>query len=127
MFRVDESDDKHEFVSNYKRAVRLNVWNEANLALALPLYLKGHAGTWFKTLEAPDEMSFEELSQTLIEHFASGSSEWRVRQALSKRCQLENEPLANYSYSLCMHCAKLDLPRSEWTHYLVRGLRPEIG
>ena len=28
--------------------------------------------------------------------------------------------------SLRMHCAKLDLPRSEWTHYFVHGLRPEI-
>ena len=71
-------------------------------------------------------MSFEELSQALIEHFASGSSEWRVRQALSKRRQLESEPVADYAYSLRMHCAKLNLPRSEWTHYFVCGLRPEI-
>ena len=71
-------------------------------------------------------MPFEELSQVLIEHFASGSSEWRVRQALSKRRQLESEAVADYAYSLRMHCAKLDLPRSEWTHYFVRGLRLEI-
>ena len=56
VFRGDESEDVHEFVSNYKRAARLNGWNEANLALGLPLYLKGHASAWFKTLEAPDEM-----------------------------------------------------------------------
>ena len=34
--------------------------------------------------------------------------------------------MADYAYSLRMHCAKLNLPRSEWTHYFVRGLRPEI-
>ena len=68
-------------------------------------------------------MSFEELSQALIEHFAFGSSEWRVRRALSKRRQLESEPVADYAYSLRIDCAKLDLPRSEWTHYFVRGLR----
>ena len=126
VFRGDESEDVHEFITNYKRAARLNGWNEENLALGLPLYLKGHASAWFKTLEAPDEMTFEDLCQALTEHFASGASEWRVRQALSKRRQLENEPVADYSYSLRMHCAKLDLPRSEWTHYFVHGLRPEI-
>ena len=76
------------------------------------MYLKRHASAWFKTLEAPDEMSFEELSQALIEHFAFGSSEWRVRRALSQRRQLESEPVADYAYSLRIDCAKLDLPRS---------------
>ena len=63
------------------RATRLNGLSGVNLALGLPLYLKGHASAWFKTLESPDEMSFDELSAALIHHFASGASEWRVRQA----------------------------------------------
>jgi len=32
----------------------------------------------------------------------------------------------DYSYSLRTHCATLNLPRSEWTHYFVQGLLPEI-
>ena len=32
----------------------------------------------------------------------------------------------DYSYSLPMHCACLNLPRTKWTHYFVQGLRPEI-
>ena len=82
VFRGEECEDVHEFVSNYKRAARLNRWSEVNLALGLPLYLKGHASAWFKTLESPDEMSFDELSAALTHHFASGASERRVRQAL---------------------------------------------
>ena len=70
VFGVDECEDVHEFVSNYKRAARLNGWSEVNLALGLPLYLKGHASAWFKTLESPDAMSFDELSAALIHHFA---------------------------------------------------------
>ena len=32
-----------------------------------------------------EEMSFEEISEQLIKHFASGASEWRVKQALGQR------------------------------------------
>lgn len=82
VFRGEDCEDVQEFVNDYKRAARLNGWKDSNLALGLPLYLKGHASAWFKTLEAPDEMSFEDLSAALVKHFASGASEWRVRQAL---------------------------------------------
>ena len=84
VFKGDECEDAHEFFRNYKRADRLNGWDDNNLALGLPLYLKGHASAWFKTLLAA-EMSFDELSEQLITHFASGASKWRVRQALGLR------------------------------------------
>ena len=85
VFRGDECEDAHEFVRNYKRAGRLKGWDDNNLALGLPLYLKGHAGAWFKTLLVADEMSFDELSEQLITHFDSGASEWCVRQALGQQ------------------------------------------
>ena len=85
VFRGDECEDAQEFIRNYKRAGRLNGWDDNNLALGLPLYLRSHANAWFKTLPMADEMSFEELSEQLITHFASGASEWHVRQALGQR------------------------------------------
>jgi len=33
IFRGDECEDVHEFIRNYKRADRLNGWNEVNLAV----------------------------------------------------------------------------------------------
>ena len=126
VFRGDECEDAHEFIRNYKRAGRLNGWDDNNLALGLPLYLKGHASAWFKTLLAAEKMSFDELSEQLITHFASGASKWRVRQALGLRQQLEKESVADYSYSLPTHCARINSPRSEQTHYFVQGLLPEI-
>ena len=113
-------------VRNYKRAGRLNGGDDVNLSLGLPLYLKGHASLWFNTLPTPDEMSFDELSEELVTHVGSGASEWRVRQALGQRRQLEKESVADYSYSLRTHCARINLPRTEWTHYFVQGLLPEI-
>ena len=126
VFRGDECEDVHEFIRNYKRAGRLNGWDDVNLSLGLPLYLKGHASAWFNTLPTPDEMSFDELSEELVTHFGSGASEWRVRQALGQRRQLEKESVADYSYGLRTHCARINLPRTEWTHYFVQGLLPEI-
>ena len=64
-FRGDECEDAHEFIRNYKRASRLHGQDDNNLALGLPLYLKGHARAWFKTLPTADEMSFDELSEQL--------------------------------------------------------------
>ena len=80
VFRGDECDYAHEFIRSYKRARRLNGWDANNLALGLPLYLKVMLARGLR-LPMTDEMSFEELSEQLITHFASGASEWRVRQA----------------------------------------------
>ena len=104
----------------------MNGGDDVNLSLGLPPYLKSHASLWFNTLPTPDEMSFDELSEELVTHFGSGASEWRVRQALGQRRQLEKESVADYSYSLRTHCVRINLPRTEWTHYFVQGLLPEI-
>ena len=114
VFSGDECEDVREFISNFARAGKLNGWNEDNLALGLPLYLKGHASIWFKTLENPDGMKFDELSAALISHFAYGASVCRIRQALNQRRQLENEPVADFLYSIRSYCVQLNLPRSEW-------------
>ena len=104
----------------------MNGGDDVNLSLGLPLYLKGHASAWFNTLPTPDEMSFDELSEELVTHFGSGASEWRVRQALGQRRQLEKESVADYSYSLRTHCVRINLTRTEWTHYFVQGFSPKF-
>ena len=35
VFRGDECEDAHEFIRNYKRAGRLNGWDDNNLALGI--------------------------------------------------------------------------------------------
>ena len=68
----------------------------------------------------------DKLSEELVTHFGFGASKWPVRQALGQRRQLEKESVADYSYSLRTNCARINLPRTEWTHYFVQGLLPEI-
>ena len=126
IFRGDETEDVNDFIDNYKRAARLSGWSNANLAVGLPLYLRGNAAAFIKTLDGAAEMSFDDLVEALIKQFASGASEWRLRQTLAQRVQLENEAVSDYACSLRKHCARLNLPRAEWLHKFVSGLRKEI-
>ena len=71
-------------------------------------------------------MTLDELSTAMINHFASRVTQWCIRQTLSQLRQLEKESVADYSHLVRTLCLRLGLPRSEWTHYFIQGLRPEI-
>ena len=71
-------------------------------------------------------MTFEVLSQKLISHFESSVTLWQVRQKLEERRQLLGETVADYYYDILSFCSRLNLPKSEWLYFFVRGLRPEI-
>jgi len=68
-------------------------------------------------------MTFDELSTPMISHLASRAThdQWRIRQTLSQLRQLEKECFADYSHNVRNLCV-----RSEWTHYFIQGLLPEI-
>ena len=102
------------------------IWQQVCLCILKDTYLKGHASAWFKSLGNVDGKTFDQLKALMTEHFASGASAWCIRQTLGQRRQLEKKPVSEYSYSVRMHCARLNLPASEWTHYFVQGLKPEI-
>ena len=74
VFRGDESEDVFDFLYNFKRAATLNGWSNEDLAIDLPLYLKGFASAWFKSLGNVDGKTFDQLKALMIEHFASGAS-----------------------------------------------------
>ena len=57
-----QNEDIFEFLDKFKRAAKLNGWNDDDLPIGLPLYLRGHASAWFKCLRRADEMTFDELS-----------------------------------------------------------------
>ena len=126
VFRGDESEGVFGLLDNFKRSPTLNGWSNDDLAIGLPLHFKGHASAWLKWLGNVDGKAFDQLKALMTEHFASGASARRIRQTLGQRRQLEKEPVSEYSYSDRMHCARLNLPTSEGTHYFVQGLKPEI-
>ena len=62
IFDGGENEDVFEFLDKFKRAATLNGWNDDDLPIGLPLYLKGHASAWFKCLQGANEITFDELS-----------------------------------------------------------------
>ena len=80
LFYGNEREDVREFIDNFSRAGTLNGWDEEELALGLPLFLKKHASLWFKTLSGSGNFTFEVLSQKLVSHFQSSVTLWQVRQ-----------------------------------------------
>ena len=70
-------------------------------------------------------MTFDELSTAMINHFPSRATQWRIRKTLSQLRQLGKESVADYSHNVRNVCARLGLPRSEWTHYFIQGSRTE--
>ena len=72
-------------------------------------------------------MSFDDLAIALVKRFASGATNWRLRQTLAQRVQSENESVADYAGSLRKLFALLNLLRTEWMHKFVFGLKKEIS
>ena len=54
------------FLNTFKRCAKLNGWNDDDLPIGLPLYLKGHSSAWFNCLQGADEITFDELSTAMI-------------------------------------------------------------
>ena len=81
VFDGSENEEVFEFLDKFKRAATLN--------------LKGHASAWFICLQGANEMTFDELSTAMINHFASRTTHWRIRQTLSQLRQRETESVAD--------------------------------
>ena len=126
-FSGDESEsDIHEFIDNYKRAGQLSGWTPENLATGLVLYLKGSAAIYVRTMQGADEMSFDELAGALVKRFASKAINWRLRQTLAQRVQLQSESVSEYACDIRKLCSRVNLPRAEWLHNFVFGLKTEV-
>ena len=118
IFYGDETEDVREFIGNYRPAGWLNGWDEEELALGLPLFLKKkHASVWFITLtEADKNESFQVLSPKLISYFESNVTLWQLRQKLEEHRHLLGETVVDYYYDILSFCCRLNLPKSEWLY-----------
>ena len=117
IFYGDETEDVREFIGNYRPAGWLNGWDEEELALGLPLFLKKHASVWFITLtEADKNESFQVLSPKLISYFESNVTLWQLRQKLEECRHLLGETVVDYYYDILSFCSRPNLPKSEWLY-----------
>ena len=84
-----------DFLDNFKRAATLNGLSNEDLAIGLPLHLKGHFSAWFKSLGNVDGKTFGQLKALMTEHFSSGVRAWRIRQTLGQPANWKRNPFPN--------------------------------
>lgn len=126
VFRGEGTDDLDQFLQSFNLYADFYNWSDPMRLKALPLNLQGRAKIWFNSLETASFTSYPELVKLLKDHFNSGASEWLVREELDQRKQGQNESVTNYSDDIRRLCQRLNLPKTEWRHAFVRGLRSEL-
>lgn len=126
VFRGEGTDDLDQFLQSFKLYADFYNWSAPMRLKALPLNLQGRAKIWFNSLETESFTSYPELVKLLKDHFNSGASEWLVRDELDQRKQGPNESVTIYSDDIRRLCQRLNLPKAEWRHALVRGLHSEL-
>ncbi|EDO29827.1 predicted protein [Nematostella vectensis] len=98
-------------------------WDDERKLRALPLYLTGNASVWFNSHPGAALNTWDAALTQLRNHFDSGARQWLLRQQLDQRVQGKFEPLAQYTADIRRLCQRIKLPKSEWLHQFVRGLR----
>jgi hypothetical protein len=91
-------------------------WQDRLKAEKLPMYLSGHAHSWYANLvEDGDGYScagdWEELQKMLIDHFHPIDFEERMRRALNNRFIQENEDVRDYYNQKMELCNAMDYER----------------
>ena len=125
-FHGDGVENVDQFLASFTRHADFFNWSSAKRFQALTLSLVGPANIWFTSLDPSSYTSFDDLSRLLREQFNSPASLWLARQQLNQRKMSHNESVASYSADIRRQCQLLRIPKSEWTHIYVTGLRPDI-
>lgn len=125
-FHGDGVANVDQFLLAFNRHADFFGWSDDKLLRDLPLSLVGPANIWFSSLEPSSYPSFPDLARLLREKFNSPASLWLVRQQLDQRKMGPTESVATYSADIRRQCQQLRIPKAEWVHILLRGLRPDL-
>lgn len=125
-FRGDGGEDVEQFLSAFNRHADFFSWSSEKRLQALPLSLVGHANIWFTSLSSDAYHSFDDLTELLRGQFNSPASLWLARQQLNQRKMATSETVASYSADIRRQCQLLRIPKPEWLHVFIQGLRPDI-
>lgn len=126
-FRGDNHDDIEEFIQQFTRYADFYHWSAERHRRALPLNFDRPASTWFNTISS-SVTDYSDLLDRLRAQFNSNASKWVLRQQLTNRRQAPNESVSAYGNDIRRLCHRLGLllQQTDWLHYFVLGLRPDI-
>ena len=124
-FRGDSHDDIEEFIQQFTRYADFYNWSAERRLRALPLNFVGPASTWYNTIST-SVSDYSNLLERLRAQFNSNAWKWVLRQQLTNRRQAPNESVSEYGNDIRRLCQRLALQQTDWLHYFVLGLRPDI-
>ena len=125
-FKGDELDDVNDFIKSFDRFADFYNWSSEKRMRAMPLHFQGHDNIWFNSLAEGAYANYDQLQELLQNQFNSGASKWRLRQELNQRKQGTQESVVDYTADMRRQCQRLGLPKSEWLHIFIQGLRSDI-
>jgi len=125
-FHGDGVENVDQFLSAFNRHADFFSWSPEKRLRALPLSLVGHANLWFTSLSLDAYHTFDDLTRLLREQFNSPASLWLAQQQLHQRKMAATETVANYSADIRRQCQLLRMPKPEWLHVFIQGLRADI-
>ena len=125
-FHGDGIESVDQFLSSFERHADFFGWTPVKRLRALPLSLVGHANIWFTSLDSDSYRTYDELTGLLREQFNSPASQWLARQQLNQRKMAPSESVADYSADIRRRCQLLRIPKAEWLHVFISGIRSDI-
>ena len=121
-----EDEDVDEFITSLTQLAAFQNWDEDRVLQALPLFLGGNARIWFNAYDRDGVMGLADILTALREQFNPEVNKWLNRQKLDRYTQGPNTSLSEYTAQVRRLCQRLELPKTEWLHHFMRGLKPTL-
>lgn len=116
-----------DWLKIYERYATMKGWSESNMAMAMPLYLRGPAMAWFDRLPRNVKQDYTLLREAFIKGFELSRTEVLAElDALVSRKQLVNEDLDTYMLDIGYRCRRLKRTPEQEFEYTLQGLLPTI-
>lgn len=121
-----DGDDPLTFLKDFDLYTKFHGWDEDKTILLFSLSLRGPAKQWILQLEPGSYKSLKELIDLFSTRFLCQTDNFRLRQELNMRKQLDNESVTSFANDITSRCQRLNLSKEEKLNYFLLGLKRNL-
>ena len=116
-----------DWISTYTRYGLLKGWATAIMVMAMPLFLRSSALSWFEALSTEVKRDYNSVCELFTAHFSMSKTERLAElDMLGNRRQVPGEPTENYLLDIHNRCMRLKRPADLEFEHAMQGLLPHI-
>jgi hypothetical protein len=121
-------ENAKEWFETFETSARINGWDDLIKTAQLPVYLRGTAQVWWKSLPRAERENFPELRTQFIAAFEPVEVPAQLQLELSSRRQQEGESVSAYLYHKLELCrrANPNMDERDRVSFVINGFLPEI-